>query len=398
MTNEVFQEPVFLPELDTVKPRLTAEGREILRPANTLTTELDAAQTVRSEAFTREIEAKMVTDFKKPGDKMVHVSTFVFIGDRIYMTYYANVSTGEEDPRFQRARLVHCPIDNPEDKTYLDVQAAGDTFAGKHVDAVYDTILMRLNDEVLTILWTANLSGNYYRLYRTYTIATGELGPIGVNRLKVGEDVVDFSFSGIQNIFTANGIPVKTMYSDIGIMQKQSVRVEDGVPYVYSGAYSGDLNFLMKSKDLVTWEYVAQPDFVNQSKWENAVYVWGDKCYYFVRQHDTSPYSFLTCYDLVTKAWADPVLVPDCQSRGDFIEYNGRLYLFHAPIDREHIGVLQIDTDNLAHTRVVFQAKMHESCFYPFLQYGGDGGLYMSYTSARQHIRLAGFDANAVLR
>ncbi len=391
-------ELVFLPELDTVKPKLTAEGREIMRPCALLTTELDAGQQSCSETFSREIETNLFSDFKKPGDKMVHVSTFAFIGDRVYMTYYANVSTGDEDPRFQRARLVHCPVDNPADKIYLDIQAAGDTYAGKTVEAVYDTILMRLNEEVLTILWTANLSGNYYRLYRTYTIATGELGPIGVNRLKVGDGVTDFSFSGIQNIFTANGIPVKTMYSDIGIMQKQSVRVENGVPYVYSGAYSGDLNFLMKSRDLVTWEYVSQPDFVNQSKWENAVYVLDDKCYYFVRQHDTSPYSFLTCYDLETKTWADPVLVPDCQSRGDFIYYKDNLYLFHAPIDREHIGALRIDTENLANTKVVFQAKMHESCFYPFIQYGRDGELYMSYTSARAHIRLAKFDADICLR
>ena len=83
--------------------------------------------------------------------------------------------------------------------------------------------------------------------------------------------------------------------------------------------------------------------------------------------------------------------VEDCQSRGDFIFYRGGLYLFHAPIDREHIGVLQVGTDNLTDSRVVLQAKMHTSCFYPFVQYYDGGELAMSYTVARKHIRLARF-------
>jgi hypothetical protein len=85
------------------------------------------------------------------------------------------------------------------------------------------------------------------------------------------------------------------------------------------------------------------------------------------------------------------VEIEDCQSRGDFILYHGNLYLFHAPIDREHIGVVKIDTENLANSEVVLQAKMKTSCFYPFIQYYGDNELAMSYTVARKHIRLARF-------
>ena len=71
--------------------------------------------------------------------------------------------------------------------------------------------------------------------------------------------------------------------------------------------------------------------------------------------------------------------------------YNGELYMFHAPIDREHIGILHIDRNNLADSRIILQAHMHSSCFYPFIQYGDDGELRMSYTVTRQHIRLAKF-------
>ena len=79
------------------------------------------------------------------------------------------------------------------------------------------------------------------------------------------------------------------------------------------------------------------------------------------------------------------------QSRSDFILYNGELYMFHAPINREHIGILHIDRTNLASSSIVLQAHMQSSCFYPFVQYFDESGLAMSYTVARQHIRLGRF-------
>ena len=218
------------------------------------------------------------------------------------------------------------------------------------------------------------------------------MGEIGVNRFKVGDIVNDFSTTGITGAFAANGIDCKFLYSDIGIMQKFSERVEGGVVYYYTGAYSGDFNCIIKSRDYITWEFVAQPDFVNLSKYENATYVVGDKVYYLVRQHDHVPYGFLTTYDLEEGKWETPVLVNDCQSRSDFIIYRDGLYLFHAPIDREHIGIIRINTDDISKSEVVLQADMKGSCFYPFIQYLGDGELAMSYTVSRQHIRLARFD------
>jgi hypothetical protein len=187
------------------------------------------------------------------------------------------------------------------------------------------------------------------------------------------------------------------MYIDIGIMQKLTSRIENGQRYYYSGAYSGDFTCIIKSTDLITWEYVSQPSFLTQSKWENAVYVIGDVCYYFVRQQE-SPYGFLTSYNLATDTWAAPVVIADCQSRSDFIVYGGQLYLFHAPKDREHIGIVRVDTENLANSSVVLQAKMQSSCFYPFVQYGPGNELFMSYTVGRKHIRLAGFTLSKYLQ
>ncbi|MBR6646940.1 MAG: hypothetical protein IKL09_05420 [Clostridia bacterium] len=97
--------------------------------------------------------------------------------------------------------------------------------------------------------------------------------------------------------------------------------------------------------------------------------------FYFVRQHVESKYGFLTAYDVNERKWEKPVLIEDCQSRGDFIVYKGNLYLIHAPIDREHLGIVKIDTNDISKSCIVLQAKMHTSCFYPFMQYFEDGEL-----------------------
>lgn len=390
---------IFSHDFITEKEQIVIEGAEILDFSRKIDS-ADASEKAlaNGEAFSNEIEDRFVSDFEDPQiDKMAHVSTFALIGDTIYMTYYVNKAGAEENPRNQTARLTYCKKNDTDNKVFVDIQSVGDTCYGLPVNMVYDTIFAQKDENTLIILWTAKIGENYYRLYRTFDIPTKTLGDIGVNRLKVGDVTNDFSASGIVSAFTENAIGYKKMYSDIGIMQKFTTRVENGVTYYYSGAYSGDLNFIIKSADFITWEYVAQPDFINLSKWENAIYVIGDKCYYFVRQQDTTKYGFLTAYDLEKKTWDKPVLIEDCQSRSDFIVYNGQLYMFHAPIDREHIGVVKINTDDISKSEAILVAKMASSCFYPFIQYFENGELAMSYTVSRQHIRLAEFTLSKYL-
>ena len=393
---------IFSEDFKTEKKAAEIENKPITDFLKIISAEVSEEAKLKGEKFAQEITDGFVSDFEKSEkllkdgkvnerDFMAHVSTFAVINGMIYMTYYANTKEPSEDPNNQTARFVYCPVDDLENKTFFDIQSAGDICGGRRVDMVYDTILMQKDDDTLYILWTANVEGNYYRLYRPFKISTQELGEISVNRFKVGEVINDFSISGMKRALTENGIGYKKMYSDIGIMQKLSVRTENGEKVYYTGAYSGDFTCIIKSRDLITWEYVSEPDFANDSIWENATYVLGDKCFYFVRQHDESKYGFLTVYDLVNKKWETPVLIEDCQSRSDFIVYNGGLYLFHAPVDREHIGIVKVDTDDIGKSEVVLQAHMHTSCFYPFVRYFGNDELAMSYTVARKHIRLARF-------
>lgn len=388
---------VFTPDYQTQKELKYAEGAPITDVAKTIKAAQEENITKKGDAFADEITRRFISDFEKNGDKMAHVSTFIVVGNTIYMTYYANTKEPSEDPKNQTARLVYAPIDDIENKTFIDLQTTGDTVGSKVIDKVYDTILMQKDEDTIFILWTARTEENYYRFYCPFTVSTKSLGKIGVNSFKVGDIVNDLSVSGIKSALAENNISCKKMYSDIGIMQKQSYRIENGVRYCYSGLYSGDFTCIIKSRDLITWEYVSQPDFINDSKWENATYVLGDKVYYFVRQQDTNKCGFLTAYDLLTGTWDKPIEIEDCQSRGDFIYYRDNLYLFHAPIDREHIGIVKINLEDLSKSEVILQAKMHTSCFYPFIQYYNDNELAMSYTVERKHIRLARFNLSKYL-
>lgn len=396
MSNTV--KSIFSEDTATERELIISEGRPITEVAGTIYAEVSEEAVKKGDAFAKEIAERFVSDFEKAEDKMAHVSTFTVIDNYIYMTYYANTREPSEDPKNQTARLVFAPLDNIENKTFINLQTSGDKVGDKIIDMVYDTILMQKDSKTIYVMWTARITeGNYYRFYCPFDTVSKAFGKIGVNRFKVGDTVNDFSFSGIRNALAREGLPCKNMFSDIGIMQKLSSRVENGEIYYYSGTYSGDFNAVIKSKDLVTWEYVSQPNFINDSKWENATYVLNDKVFYFVRQQDSNKSGFLTVYDLNTKAWNKPVEIRDCQSRSDFIVYRGELYLFHAPIDREHIGIVKINTDDITKSEVVLQADIHSSCFYPFVQYFGGSELAMSYTVDRKHIRLARFTLSKYL-
>ena len=392
------EKKMFKNDFNTQKELVITQGAPIENINRKITAEVSDEALKKGAAFSNEIAERFVSDFEKQGDKMAHVSTFKVIDSTIYMTYYANTKEPSEDPKNQTARFVYANINDLDNKVFIDLQTTGDRVGDKTIDMVYDSIFMQKDEDTLFVMWTARTADkNYYRFYCPFTISTKTMGEIGVNRFKVGDTVNDLSVSGIKSALAENEIPCKRMYSDIGIMQKQSYRTEDGKSYCYSGLYSGDFTCIIKSCDLITWEYVSQPDFINDSKWENATYVLNNKVYYFVRQQDTNKCGFLTVYDLESKTWETPIEIEDCQSRGDFIFYRGNLYLFHAPVDREHIGIVKIDTDDIANSQVVLQSKMTTSCFYPFVQFFADGELAMSYTVARQHIRLARFDLHKYL-
>lgn len=355
----------------------------------------------------REMAENFISDFERSEeycklhgesdpDTMVHVSTFVIIDGTIYMTYYASTGANEETPDKQGARLAFCPLDNPKDMTVVELQHAGDMLDGVKITCVYDTILMYDGGDNIHLLWTASPEGNYYRFYATFNIKSKTVSPIRANRFKVGEITNDFSISGMKAALEYNNIPYKTMFADIGIMQKISTRIENGEKWYYTGAYSGNFNCIIKSRDFITWEYVSTPDFINLSVWENSVYVLGDKCYYFVRQQESGQ-AFLTTYDLEKKVWEKPALVADSSSRADFVYFENELYLVHSPKNREGFGIIKINPDDITDIKVIFVADLKSSCFYPFVKvYGNDA--YISYTVERKHIRLTKFDFKKYLK
>ena len=342
---------------------------------------------VRGIDFAEEL-ATPLTDFKKDGDLMVHVSTFAIIADVVYMTYYANRTHATETPTEHIARFVYCPMNNMSDKTYIDLQSVGDSFDGKPVSAIYDTILLRKDDNILYLMWTAIVGGVYTRLYRTFNIATGALSAIFENGFKVGNETGKFNITDMTALLT--NVKHKSFDGDIGIIQRLTSRVENGTTYYYTGAYCGEWNAIIKSTDLITWEYVSAPTFDCKSQWENTVYMRGDKAWYFLRQLSTEPCGILAYYDVVNDEWSKPIYVYDSQSRSDFFVRYGDLYLVHAPKNRGYLSVMRID-EAYPHKSFEVQTAKVNDCFYPYVQ-EYNGKLYISFTQSRQHIWLCEFN------
>ena len=91
----------------------------------------------------------------------------------------------------------------------------------------------------------------------------------------------------MQNALKANRIGYKNFFNDIGIMQKLSPVRKMARPTTIRDRTAAISPTLSKSKDLITWEYVAQPSEGARTEQalpmppsgENAVYVLNDKAW-----------------------------------------------------------------------------------------------------------------------
>lgn len=330
-----------------------------------------------------------LTDFKKPTDTMVHVSTFKIVSNNVYVTYFASNTSIVEDPRYQIARFVKAPLNNLSNKTYYDIISVGDTFDSKQVTAIYDTILEQVDDDTLYIMICLMLDGVYTRVYVPYTISTGSFGDMSYNYFKVGGTRMIWNTTNMRTLLDNAGIPHNkisdSVYGqDIGIMQKFTPHEENDITYLYGGTYIGTFNCLIKTTDFITFTYVAQPTWAGNYWVENSVYVIGDKAFYYLRQQNEEQSGILSYYDINENRWATPVYVPDAQSRGDFIKIGGSLYLFHNKNSRYTMSVLKVNPEYLN------RSYDYSECCVDFMHYpyvdSYNGHYYMTYSQSRNHI------------
>ena len=126
----------FQNDFPTQKELIYAECAPIASPVRTITKDASADAIAKGDAFAEEIAQRLVSDFEKPGDQMVHVSTFIVMNDTVFVTYYANTKDPAEDPKNQTARFVYAPLNDLENKTFIDLQTTGHTVGGKVIDRV----------------------------------------------------------------------------------------------------------------------------------------------------------------------------------------------------------------------------------------------------------------------
>lgn len=350
------------------------------------------ASFVGGQIISNDMFAKPLGDLAISTDLMAHCSSFRLINGNIYAAFYVNKQAAVENPAQHTAVFRRASLSNLSSITNVDLCDIGDSVLGQTVNAIYDTVILKKDDDNdnLYLLFTAKLGADYYLLYRKYTISTDTLSGISKCQFTVNTTTNDFSIPGMKQALDANSISYPAFSTDISFMQQLSTRVENGVTYYYTGIGVLDFCFIAKSSDLINWIFVSQPDFPTTSKYEPAVYVLGDVAYYLCRQEASSSYAFLTTYNLVTHVWATPINIPDCQSRSVFFVNSGALYALHAPKDRNHIAILHINTTNLDQSADIAVANV-DNMFYPFIQQNDDGWLYVTITQARKHIWLCKF-------
>ena len=78
---------------DIFTPDITTDKKHIVYPCVKMeTTDYAVIETVKDNSekaisFANEINRSVIGDFEKNGDKMCHVSTFCYLGEKIYVSY-----------------------------------------------------------------------------------------------------------------------------------------------------------------------------------------------------------------------------------------------------------------------------------------------------------------------
>ena len=78
---------VFSPDHPTDHELQITPGAPIAEVAKRISANVSEEALQRGAAFANEITQRFISDFEKPGDKMAHVSTFLTVGDTVYITY-----------------------------------------------------------------------------------------------------------------------------------------------------------------------------------------------------------------------------------------------------------------------------------------------------------------------
>lgn len=328
-------------------------------------------------------------------EKACHVASFVNKSDKIYYAYYCNYIAAREQVTEQTARFGIYDK-TLQTKSIVDVMGVGDTFGDYSVTKLSDIVVLEDQDnpDKLHLLWTCALNDGssevWSVLHAPYTISTNTIGTAEICTLSGGGFTGNFDYNGLVGLFAEVGLPegVSVPNNTIQVMPKVTYRVENSQKVYYTGIGCFELCFAAKTTDFVNWEFVAIPSFKYSAQYEPATYLVGNKLMWFCRQIASKNFGALSYYDLTTNKWADPVYVQDCQSRPDWFNNKGTLYLVHAPIDRNHIAFESVPNTSAIQKMFGYFSFYLESVFYPFVQVDSPDNIYMVATHSRRQIYL----------
>lgn len=330
-------------------------------------------------------------NFSFDGDKMAHSASFRIIDDKVYSTFYINrIRHGEYSTEHTQVLRVK-NLDGTGETENYDICNIGDTLFGEKVTQLYDTVILDETGDI-RILFVAFFGGQWHQLYKTFNPSTKIFSEPKKMYFSFNNQKEEFTTSGIKKILRDNNIYYPNFDRHANFIQKVSYRMENNKKAYYIGLGMKDFCFIAKTFDFETIEYVAQPDFYHTPQYEASVYVLGDEVFYFERQEmwEVASYSLLSKYNLVTGEWTEPVEIMDCQSRSDFLYVDNVLYLVHAPFNRNHIALLEINKETLEMSYHV-QTANTDGLFFPFTQIYNNKK-YIVATQNRKHITFSEFE------
>lgn len=343
-----------------------------------------------------------ITELTKAGDKYAHTPSFCIHNDVGYSIFMVNYINDTETPPELNIRFHSFPMSDPTTVTYYTLSSIGDTILGRVVVKNFDSVLF-LHGDIIHLMWIVTFEGDdfYTMLHQTFDTTNQQFGTIEKASFKVGNTTTVFDGPSINNAFITENIKIPAIDPiQIGLQPQISKRVEGGVDYYYAGIGAATpFTIVAKTKDFFTWEYVTHPPFEHYAAYEPAVFALGGHTYFYNRQRrDGSMYGFLTRFILRDgiATWEDPIYIPECQSRSEFILYQNKLYLIYAPKDRNHMAIMLIDQEFLERSRDVQVASFAPRVYAYPVSYEYNGELYMLFSDSKKKIYVSKYTIGGI--
>lgn len=319
-----------------------------------------------SSAAAPVVDTQNATVLSEYEDLMAHCSTFVTVGDTVYVAYYHDLTQPYEHPAMTTITPVLARTAYPDFLTIerSDIMKSGmsvGSFTQNPARAPYDPNVLNVDGRILC--YFIGCIGEDV----TYCVRPYDVGK-GLMEDSVSVCTLTYDIAARKKTVTLNANAVFDMYEEMGI---PAVRHNDilmtGRFIEYGGEYynavataftPGSKPLIVKTRNGIDFELVRVCTEHLCGACEASVEIWKDNIYVLVRNSGAdlgARGTFLYKYDMKGNCLAGPVFLTAAQSKPSLIVYKDRLYAFYNAdpwirtdwglVSRSRMRVSEIDED-----------------------------------------------------